>query len=59
MADVARTPITPVRIPTELKEQAAEKAREAGTTLSAVVIAAVADYVSGKWEPRDGEVARG
>lgn len=52
MAGVARTPITPVRVPLDLKEAAVTRAQEDGLALSAVVIAALRDYVSGTWAPR-------
>ena len=42
------SPITAIRIPSELKARVAEKAAENGTTLSAVVIAALKRYAKSK-----------
>lgn len=44
MPNQPKTPITAIRIPTELKARVAAKAAAEGTSLSAVVIAALEKY---------------
>lgn len=46
MPNQPKTPITPVRIPLDLKTRVKTKAAAEGTNLSAVVIAALEQYVA-------------
>lgn len=51
MRTVSDTPITPVRMPVELRRAVQAKAETEGTNLSAIVRAAMQDYLDGKWTP--------
>jgi predicted DNA-binding protein len=42
------TPITSVRIPTPLRRRLEAKAARTGTTLTAVIVAALEEYVEGE-----------
>lgn len=46
MPNQPKTPARSVRIPDDLWEQARERAREAGTTVTAVLVEALRVYVS-------------